>query len=93
MNKHHSHDSHHSHHSHHSHEGHTHGSLSDKEKLVKMIEHWVHHNQDHAKAYREWAQRAKEQGHDEVCQILQSIADGTVQQNDSMEKALSLLRS
>jgi len=60
--------------------------------MIKMIEHWIHHNQDHAKSYREWARRAEEQGHNEVCQILQSIADSTVQQNESMEKALRLLR-
>ena len=90
MGKHHSHDS---HHSHHSHEEHSHASPSDSEKLIKMIEHWIHHNQDHASSYREWARRAEEQGHQEVCQILQSVADGSVQQNESMEKALQLLRS
>ena len=60
--------------------------------MIKMIEHWIQHNQDHAKSYREWAQRAEEQGRHEVCQILQAIADSTVQQNESMEKALRLLR-
>lgn len=81
-----------SHDAQHSHGGHPHGSLSDSEKMIKMIEHWIHHTEDHAKSYREWAQRAAEQGHHEVCRILQSLADSTIQQNESMEKAIRLLR-
>jgi len=81
-----------SHHKHHSHDDHSHGSLSENEKLIKMIEHWIHHNHDHAGSYRDWARRAKDLGYEEVFRILQSVADDTVVQNENMEKALQLMR-
>jgi len=79
-------------HSHHGHDHHSHAALSDKEKLIKMIDHWIQHNLEHANSYREWAGRAKDLGEAEVAQILEEIGRQTTLQNKNMEKALKLLK-
>lgn len=73
----------HTHHSH-THEAHDHDhgpSATDapsfEAKLVKILEHWVHHNEDHALNYRDWAARAKAAGFGDVANILLSAADLT----------------
>lgn len=68
----HSHDHGHSHnhgHSHdhdHSHDhGHTH-ELSFEQKLEKLFDHWIDHNESHRETFLTWAQRAREAKLDRV---------------------------
>ena len=44
---------------HHDHHHDVTSDLTFEEKLIKLLEHWLKHNQDHAHTYREWAERAK----------------------------------
>ncbi len=80
-------------HSPHSHE---HSDLSttpsETDKLVKIMAHWISHNEDHARSYREWAERAGRLGQTQVAQILQSVADDTLQQNHRLAEALAILQ-
>jgi len=39
----------------HEHNHEIHNSLTFDEKLVKLLEHWIKHNDDHAENYRDWA--------------------------------------
>jgi intergrase/recombinase len=88
---HHSHDqSHHNHGT--SHSSHSHGALTAEEKLMKMVEHWIDHNEEHAKSYRDWANRAMEIGNKEAALILEEVAGNTLQQNERFRKALRLLK-
>ncbi len=84
------------HHHHHSSNSHEHGSSSttpsEMEKLVKIMEHWIGHNEDHARSYREWAARAEQLGQEQVARILQAVADDTLQQNRQMSTALTILQ-
>ena len=84
----------HDHHSHHHHGKHHHGQekVSDQEKLVKMMEHWIHHNQDHVNSYCEWAKRARDMGWEEVARILETVADQATLQNKKFEQALALMK-
>jgi rubrerythrin len=82
------HDSHHHHSNHH----HGHEKISDQQKLVKMMEHWIHHNQDHAHSYYEWAKRAKDMGWEQVAGILEEVAEQAMMQNRSIEQALALMK-
>ncbi|MGA7875448.1 MAG: hypothetical protein WCA08_07270 [Desulfoferrobacter sp.] len=81
------------HHHHHSHDDHTQRTPHEKEKLTKMVEHWIQHNIEHARSYREWAQRADDLGQKEVAEILSGIAAHSTRQNEDMERALALLKN
>ncbi len=35
-------------------------NLSLEEKMIKLITHWIKHNEDHADSYMNWAQKAKQ---------------------------------
>ena len=89
---------------HHGHEhGHGHGHehtqehaaggevLSDIVKLRKMAEHWIGHNEEHAGSYRLWASRAREAGQNEPGEILEKIADETLEQNERFKRIIHLL--
>jgi hypothetical protein len=93
---------HHDHHEHHhkphlhDHEPHGHEHKHDTpeplHKLTKMVEHWIHHNEDHARSFKDWAERARELGKSEVGTLLQGAAQQSLQQNDQLRKALNLLK-
>lgn len=67
-----------------------HGKLSEVERLLKIVEHWIHHNGEHARSYRDWAKRAREMGLEEICLILEEVADATEMQNRNLEEILNL---
>ena len=74
MTHHHDHDHEHGHH-HHDHDhhhghAHSHAPLSFSEKLVKLLDHWIQHNDHHAEDYRKWAEEARENGRDDVADLL-----------------------
>ena len=79
----HSHPHEHSHSHEHSHpHGHTHdlsdnsnGTLSFEEKMIKLLEHWIKHNNDHAGSYRDWSEKAQKQGMREVGVLLEEVAE------------------
>ncbi len=94
--EHHDHSDHHHHedhdHHHHGHGPHDAGSPSDGEKLEKMLEYWVHHNEDHARSFKEWAHRARSMDREDVGAVLEAAAEEAVRQNEKLEHALDLLR-
>ncbi len=77
------------HHHHHHHEGDS--QLSDKEKLVKRIEHWIKHNEDHKKTYLEWAEKTRGMGLEDVANALEEVVSLTDEQNRLFEKILNIL--
>jgi monoamine oxidase len=95
----HAHDHNHPHdhdHSHdHSHDHHTHGqqhesktAMSDKEKLVKLLDHWVAHNNDHAENYSQWSEKAEKMGGmEQIAGLLKDAAELTHAISDKFIKA------
>lgn len=88
----------HGHHHDHSHEhgGHDAASLgqpTEKDKLLKMVEHWISHNEEHARSYRDWADRARRLGREEAAAILEQIAGETQLQSRNFEKIREILES
>ncbi len=83
-----------SHHSDHHHDHHhdTQETLSYEEKLVKLLAHWIRHNDDHAETYREWAKRAKENDMADVCALLEEAAEITMSISKTFEKAANVMR-
>ena len=76
---------------HHHHDHDSHGELSFDEKMTKMLDHWIKHNQDHALNYRNWAEKAKANGKDDAGVLLEAAADMSLAINDLFKKALAEL--
>ena len=63
-------------------------NLSVEEKLVKLLEHWIKHNEDHSKTYRDWGQKAKESGLDKIASLIEDAAEMTGEINIKFQAAL-----
>ncbi|HSO20237.1 MAG TPA: hypothetical protein VLT88_12295 [Desulfosarcina sp.] len=88
----HDHDHHHHGHDHHDHDhhhgdAHSHSPLSFSEKLVKLLDHWVQHNDHHAEDYRKWAFEARANGQTAVAELLASAAELTDTISDRFREA------
>ncbi len=63
----------------HSHDHHAQESpLTFDERMIKLLDHWIKHNTDHAETYREWAKKAAEKNLPEIGAILIEVAEMTV---------------
>ncbi len=88
-------------HEHGDYEAHTHehepekgrGAVPGIVKLRKMVEHWISHNEEHARSYRLWASRAREAGCEEPGEILEEIASEIVEQNEKFIKIIQIIDS
>ena len=79
MTHHHDHD--HKHHHDHDHKHHhdhdIQSTLTFDEKMIKLLEHWIKHNDDHVRTYRDWGQKAKDKGMPETASLLEEAAEMT----------------
>jgi hypothetical protein len=80
----------HHHHDHHHDAGET---LSLEEKMIKLLEHWIRHNEDHETNYREWAGKAQGEGLADVAGELNAAADLTADTTKVFSRALSSLKT
>ena len=60
--------------------------MEDKDKLRILIPHWIAHNQEHAKEFRDWSTRA-----DGVSADILAAADSIDLSNVSLSSALEKL--
>ena len=65
--------------------------MTDLEKLKKLLTHWAEHNEEHAKTYLEWAEKAGESGDKEIYNILKEIAENTKRLDGLFEKAKKIV--
>ena len=72
MTHHHNHD-----HHHHDHDHDVRSTLSFDEKMIKLLKHWIKHNDDHAGTYRDWAQKAKQKEMNDTASLLDEAAEMT----------------
>ncbi|HDL08167.1 MAG TPA: hypothetical protein ENG35_05445 [Desulfobacteraceae bacterium] len=79
------------HNNHHHHE--TKNSLSFNKKLVKLLEHWLKHNLDHAETYRRWAKEAEKNDLIQTGTLLNEAAKMTLQINRKLEEAAEVIKS
>ncbi len=77
---------------HHHHDHDSHGELSFDEKMTKMLDHWIKHNQDHALNYRNWAEKAKANAKDDAGVLLEEAAEMSLAINEKFEAALALVK-
>jgi len=84
---------HHHHHHHHDHDHEIESTLSFDEKMIKLLEHWIKHNDDHAETYRDWAKKAKEKNMNEAGSLLEDVAEMTLEISKKFEEAADIIRS
>jgi hypothetical protein len=82
----------HSHDQHHDHAHNSNGTLSFEEKMIKLLEHWIKHNDDHAGSYRDWSTKAKEQGMQEAGALLEEVAEMTGSITVKFEETLATIK-
>ena len=68
-------------------------TLSPEEKLAKLLDHWVRHNEDHAQTYRDWGGQAKEIKLEKVAQLLEEAAQMTEQISERFIDAAAILKT
>ncbi len=77
------------HHHHHDHEE----EMPFTEKMEKLLQHWIKHNVDHAKTYRDWKEKAKQTDLIKVAEILEEAAVAMTALNEKLEQALREISS
>ncbi len=51
-------------------------SSDEKSKLKTLLSYWIEHNREHSQEFREWAEKAKKMGEEEVAaEILQAVGN------------------
>lgn len=81
----------HHHGSDHDHHHEVQSEMSFEEKMVKLLDHWIRHNDDHAGTYRGWAEKAKQNHLDKTADLLNEAARMTMAINSKFEEALAEL--
>jgi hypothetical protein len=66
-------------------------SLSEREKLGKLLEFWIKHNDDHANTYREWSKKACSENLGEVVDLLEEASELTLSINGLFKQAIKKL--
>jgi len=74
---------------HHHHDHNSHEELSFEEKLMRLLSHWIKHNEDHALNYRNWAEKAKTNGKRQIAGLLEEAAELSLTVNEKFEAALA----
>jgi G3E family GTPase len=82
----------HNHNHNHSHDhDHDHRSQTNKDRIQKMITHWLKHNDDHIKNYLDWSEKAKDENLQQLSDLLKDIADISLTLNEKFKQALNYL--
>lgn len=77
---------------HHEHHHDVTSDLTFEEKLIKMLEHWLKHNRDHARTYHDWAERAKESKLPQAGVLIDEIGELTRSIDKKIKAALDSIR-
>ena len=80
------------HHHNHRHDHEVQSTLTFDEKMIKLLEHWIKHNDDHAATYRDWAQKAKEKDMGETGSLIEDAAEMTLEISKKFEEAAKLIK-
>jgi len=67
--------------------------MSIEEKLLKLLEHWIKHNNDHAETYQDWADRARQNQLEDAAGLIEEAAEINLKVNSKFEQALELIRA
>jgi len=79
------------HHHHHDPED-TESELSFDEKILKLLDHWKKHNDEHAASYKKWAERVRADGKADIAALMESAAEKTILLNNEFQTAIDRLK-
>lgn len=65
--------------------------MDELKKLKHLLHHWMHHNDEHAETYRQWAEKASSLGNEELSEVLGSLFNETKKLNSLFKKAVKLI--
>lgn len=86
-------DQHHHHHGHAHHHNPVDGELSETQKILKLLHHWIHHNDDHATNYIDWARKIEALGFTTAARHLRTAAELTNTVSREFEAAASAIQN
>ncbi len=84
--------SHHEHQHHSSRNDNSPAELTFDEKLIRLLEHWIRHNQEHAQTYSDWAEKAAADSKGEVAILLNEAVSLSMDLQRKFEQALTKMR-
>jgi hypothetical protein len=64
---------------------------TDQEKLRALLPHWIRHNTEHAAEFRNWAEKARAAGQEEVAEEIDTAAKELGWVNEALSAALQKL--
>jgi hypothetical protein len=67
------------------------GTMPEMEKLGKLLEYWIRHNEEHAKTYLEWSKKTVIDDLKDVVSLLEEASDTTLYINRLLKDALKKL--
>jgi len=62
--------------------------VSTREKLSRLLEYWIKHNEEHARDYLEWSKWAGEEELEGVASLLEEVAEMTISINQKFKEAV-----
>jgi len=65
----------------------------EKQRLEKLIEHWIEHNDEHGNRFIEEAKKAERLGFREVAEEMRNAAKASMSVSDRLWKAFELLKN
>jgi len=63
-------------------------SNTEREKIKILLNHWIEHNKEHSREFREWAEKAKGFGEAETCDDILGAAQEMDKANEPLLRAL-----
>ncbi len=67
--------------------------MDDLEKLKRLLPHWMKHNDEHAKTYKDWAEKMTSLGKEELAEVLEVIHQESQKLRGLFEEALRVVGS
>lgn len=65
--------------------------MDPTEKAAIRIEHWIEHNEDHAREYKAFAEEMQSAGKTECARLILETAEFTARSSDTLRRALAAL--
>jgi rubrerythrin len=66
-------------------------TMTDRDKLRALLPHWIEHNAEHAAEFRNWAEKARAAGQEEVAEEIDTAAKELGWVNEALSAALHKL--
>ena len=67
--------------------------MDDLEKLKRLLPHWMKHNDEHVKTYKDWADKMSSLGKEELAEVLEVIHQESQKLRGLFEEAIRVVDS